>query len=459
MPERKVLLLNNPKKKAQNIIKKIEKGTASEADIIDLSEIINKEPSLASEITGSLISILQKFDTISFKSAILALNVVADKDIGIISDSVDVIGSCLKKDLQTGEILKTLEIMLKIYRKYPEKIEIAVPGLLVCLRNMNVTVRENAYFLLGPIALLHPEFFKDRTKELNLALNGLNLDERIYACKIINNIANKDPKIVEGAYDILSYLEKNHPSRELRVEAASVIDKLKIKEEVAPPKLREDMIDNISAPDPGGFLSGKPGGQLARSEFAGILETEKKGTKETPNILGVEYIFKSKENINISSQLEKIISGTDIKFPVLESVFNIATEISREGREGKPIGTAFIVGNSKDVLARSKQLIYNPVEGIPLKERMIIDHEFSNTIKELAQLDGVFVISGDGVVEAACRFLIADASMVEIPKGHGTKHFSVAAMTMATRSIGIVVSESGGRITLFKNGKILNSFS
>ncbi|HWR26776.1 MAG TPA: diadenylate cyclase [candidate division Zixibacteria bacterium] len=451
-------MLNNPKKKAQNIIKKIEKGTASEADIIDLSEILYKEPSLESEITGSLISILQKFDTISFKSAIFALNVVADKNIGIISDSVDVIANCLKKDLHTGEILKILEIMLKIYRKYPEKMNIAVPGLLVCLRNMNVTVRENAYFLLGPIALLHPEFFIGHTKELNLALNGLNLDERIYACKIINTIANTNPKIVEEAYDILSYLESNHPSRQLRIEAASVIEKLKIKEEVEPIKLREDRIDNISAPDPGGFLSGKPGGQL-RSEFAGILETERKDKKETLNVLGVEYIIKSKENINISSQVEKTISSTDIISPVLESVFNIALEISREGREGKPVGTAFIVGNSKDVLARSKQLIYNPVEGIPTKERMITDPEFSNTIKELAQLDGVFVVSGDGVVEAACRFLTADASMVDIPKGFGTKHFSVAAMTMATRSIGIVVSESGGRITLFKNGKILNSFS
>lgn len=90
---------------------------------------------------------------------------------------------------------------------------------------------------------------------------------------------------------------------------------------------------------------------------------------------------------------------------------------------------------------------------------MITDPEFSNTIKELAQLDGAFVISGNGVVEAACRFLTADASMVDIPKGLGTKHFSVAAMTMATKAIGIVVSMSGGRITLFKNGKILSSFS
>jgi DNA integrity scanning protein DisA with diadenylate cyclase activity len=419
------LLLNNPKKKVQSIIRKIERGKASQTDIINLSEILNKEPSLVSGTAGSLISILKKFDTKSFKSAISALNIVADKDTGIISDSVNVIASCLQKDLHAGEILKVLEIMLKIYRKHPEKMDIAVPGLLVSLRNMNVTVRENAYYLLGSIAILHPEFFRGHTRELNLALNGLNLDERIYACKIIKNIADKDPTIVEDAYDILSYLQSNHPSRELRIKAASAIDKLKIKEEVEPPKVREDVI----------------------------------GPEDMFNVPGHEYIIKRKENINIASQVEKIISGTDIESPVLEYVFNVAVEIAREGREGKPVGTAFIIGNSKDVLAVSKQLIHNPVEGIPKKERMITDPEFSNTIKELAQLDGVFVINGNGLVEAACRFLTADASMVDIPKGLGTKHFSVAAMTMATKAIGIVVSESGGRITLFKNGKIVSSFS
>jgi DNA integrity scanning protein DisA with diadenylate cyclase activity len=424
------LLFSNPKKKANSIINNIEKGTASESNIIDLGIILNKEPSLVSEIVSPVISILQNFDKTSLKPAILALNVVADTDTGLISDHVDVIASCLQKDLHTGEILNLLEIILKIYRIYPEKMSITVPGLFVCLRNIDATVRENAYFILESIAMLHPEFFKGSTKELNLALGGLNLDERIYACKIIKNIANKYPKIVEDSYESLSYLENNHPSRDLRIEAAAAIDKLKIKKEIEPPKVRED-----------------------------VLETEKKDKKETPNVPGVEYVIQRKENIDISSHVKNIIAGTDIKSPVLESVFNIAMDISREGREGKPVGTSFIVGNSKDVLAKSKQLIHNPVVGIPINERMITDPEFSNTIKELSQLDGAFVVSGNGLVEAACRFLTADASSVNISKGLGTKHFSVAAMTMATKAIGIVVSESGGRITIFKDGKILSSFS
>ena len=448
-------MLNNPKKRAQNIIKKIEKGAANEADIASLDEILNKEPSLVAEIAGSLIPLLRKSDTTSFRPAISALNIAADKDIELISGSVDLIAGCLQKDLHAGELLKALEIILKIYQKHPEKMNIAVPGLLVCLRNINASVRENAYFLLGYISILHPEFFKNNIKELDMALNGLNLDGRIYACKIIKNIAEKDPKIVENAYDALSYLQSNHPSRQLRIEAEAALEKLKIKKE--PVAVRKDVTepkDNKTAVGLIALSSGRQEVHPVKLEFAGVMEPEKIGMRATGGVPGTEYTVNKKGNFNISGQVEMIVSGTDIKSPVLESVFNIAAEISREGREGKPVGTAFVIGYSKDVLAKSKQLIHNPVGSIPVKERMVTDPEFSNTIKELAQLDGAFVVSGDGVVEAACRFLIADASLVSIPKGFGTKHFSVAAMTMATKAIGIVVSESGGRITIFKEGKI-----
>lgn len=430
------MLFGSPKKKALSIINNIDKGTASESNITDLGEIIKKEPSLAPEIASELAIILQNFDKKSLKPAIFALNVVADIDAGSISEHVNVIAGCLQKDLHTPEILTILETLLEIYRQYPEKMNTAVPGLFVCLRNLDATVRENSYFILEAIAVLHPEFFKGHTKELNQALGGLNLDERIYACRIIKNIANKDPYIVEDLYDVLYYLENNHPSRELRIEAGAAKEKLNKKQELEPPEITEDV--PVQREVPIIPTSAVPGGKpLERSE----------------------YVIKRKKNIDISDHTDRIISDTDIKIPVLESVFNIALDISREGREGKPVGTAFMVGSSKEVLARSKQLIHNPVEGTPLNERMITNPEFSNTIKELSQLDGAFIISGDGLVEAACRFLTADASRVDISKGLGTKHFSVAAMTMATKAIGIVVSESGGRITIFKDGKILGSFS
>lgn len=433
-------LLNNPKKKAHGIIKKIEQGNATESNINNLGEILGKEPSLVPEIVSGLTSILQRSNRQSFRLAIYALSVVADKDIDIISDSVDVISSFLQKDLQTGEILKTLEIMLKIYQGHPEKMNIAVPRLLACLRNMNPTVRENAYFLLASIAMPHPELFKGHTRELNLALNGLNTDERSYACKLIKKIAEKDPDIVKDTYEVLSDLKINHPSRELRIEAESVIKTLGIKK---PERASEDM--RISG---GNITASHQGSQQKGPELSLAMEPENEE---------LETFEQVTKNTGISARVKEIVQGTDIGPHVLKSVYNIALELSREGREGKPVGTSFIIGNSGDVLAMSKQLIHNPVESIPAEKRIITDPELSETIKELAQLDGAFVVSGTGVVEAACRFLTADASQVSIPQGLGTKHFSVAAMTMATKAIGIVVSESGGRITIFRDGKKLNS--
>jgi transitional endoplasmic reticulum ATPase len=200
--------------------------------------------------------------------------------------------------------------------------------------------------------------------------------------------------------------------------------------------------------------------ELANTEeveiFKELIEAGKSYLVKVPM---TEKKASEKINISISEEIDRVIAGTDIKAAVMEAVLKIAWEIGREGREGKPVGTAFVIGDSKNVLSKSKQLIHNPVESMKPEDRMITNSEFNGTIKELAQLDGVFVINSDGIVEAACRFLTADASSVNIPKGHGTKHSSVAAMTMASKAVGIVVSQSGGRITIFKDGRIVKSFS
>jgi DNA integrity scanning protein DisA with diadenylate cyclase activity len=149
----------------------------------------------------------------------------------------------------------------------------------------------------------------------------------------------------------------------------------------------------------------------------------------------------------------KIIEGTDVHENVLRSVLEIAIEISNEGREGKPMGTAFLTGDSSAVLARSKQLVLNPFEGHPHEKRQVTNPEIWENIKEFAQLDGTFVISGDGFVECAGRYLTADAPTY-LPGGLGTRHSSVAAITAVTNAIGVVVSQSGGGIRLIKKGRI-----
>jgi trk system potassium uptake protein TrkH len=154
----------------------------------------------------------------------------------------------------------------------------------------------------------------------------------------------------------------------------------------------------------------------------------------------------------------EILAGTDVQPEVFEAVFSIAVEISREGREGKPVGTAFIVGDSPAVLDRSRQLILNPFEGHAREERLVTDPGIVENVKGFALLDGVFVVSGDGVIESAGRYLTIDTSTVQIPMGLGTRHGSVAGITRATRALGVVVSQSGGRISVFRAGEMVKQF-
>jgi PAS domain S-box-containing protein len=158
-------------------------------------------------------------------------------------------------------------------------------------------------------------------------------------------------------------------------------------------------------------------------------------------------------DISVAPWKWKILEGTDIDVAVFEAVYAVSMEISREGREGKSVGTAFLVGDAGAVLARSRQLILNPFEGHLADLRRITNPDLKETIKELSQLDGAFVIHGDGIVEAAARYITIDTSDMPLQRGWGTRHASVAGITSATNAIGIVVSQSGGRISIFRGGR------
>jgi diadenylate cyclase len=145
---------------------------------------------------------------------------------------------------------------------------------------------------------------------------------------------------------------------------------------------------------------------------------------------------------------------TDYDPEIVESLIELAVEIAREGREGRRIGTLFTIGDEQAVLAKSRSLILNPLEGHPESVRNLNDPNLRGTIKELAQLDGAFVVSATGVVIAACRYLDAAASPVELPLGLGSRHIAGAHISSATRAVGIVVSESAV-VRLFCHGHLI----
>jgi DNA integrity scanning protein DisA with diadenylate cyclase activity len=139
---------------------------------------------------------------------------------------------------------------------------------------------------------------------------------------------------------------------------------------------------------------------------------------------------------------------------VLESLIELAVEIAREGREGRRIGTLFTLGDEQAILEKSRLLILDPLAGHPESVRHISDPNMRGTIKELAQLDGAFIVSHAGFVLSACRYLDAIASEVELPLGLGSRHIAAANMSAVTKAVGIVVSESAV-VRLFCHGKLV----
>lgn len=145
---------------------------------------------------------------------------------------------------------------------------------------------------------------------------------------------------------------------------------------------------------------------------------------------------------------------TEYDSEVLEALIELAVEIAREGREGRRIGTLFTLGDEEAVLAKSRTLILDPLAGHPESSRHVTNPNLRGTIKELAQLDGGFVVSHAGIVLSACRYLDAFASQVDVPLGLGSRHLAAANMSAVTKAVGIVVSESSV-VRLFCHGKMV----
>ena len=168
-----------------------------------------------------------------------------------------------------------------------------------------------------------------------------------------------------------------------------------------------------------------------------------------------DHEHRDRSRISTALWKDRVIADSDVADDVFETVFNICLEIAKEGREGKKVGTAFVIGDTENVLSKSRQLILNPFAGHRIEDRMVTNHDIRENIKELAQLDGAFVIRGDGLIEAAARYITVDTSAVGIAKGLGTRHSSIAGITLVSKAIGIVVSQSGGKISIFRNGRML----
>lgn len=139
---------------------------------------------------------------------------------------------------------------------------------------------------------------------------------------------------------------------------------------------------------------------------------------------------------------------------VFNAALNLACELAAQGRENRKVGTIFVLGDDEKVMQLSQQMIINPFLGYSEDQLNILNPELEETIKELSAIDGAFVIKENGVLVTAGRHLNAALDSRELPSGLGSRHIAAAGITSVTKAVAIVVSESTGNVTVFKNGKL-----
>jgi hypothetical protein len=145
----------------------------------------------------------------------------------------------------------------------------------------------------------------------------------------------------------------------------------------------------------------------------------------------------------------------DFSTQVIEGLIHTAMEIGAEGYEGHAIGTIIVIGDSTQVMEKSRQLNLNPFQGISEAERNSLDPPIREAVKTFAALDGAFIIREDGVVLAAGRYLLSMSRDVKLPMGLGARHAAAASMTAETRAVAVTVSQTSGTVRVFREGEIV----
>ncbi|MBY0524690.1 MAG: diadenylate cyclase [Gemmataceae bacterium] len=176
------------------------------------------------------------------------------------------------------------------------------------------------------------------------------------------------------------------------------------------------------------------------------------GAPEHIDSLSVLHLGEHLERLT-AQDLRKL--DTQVPLETLRAVVDLATEIGREGREGQPIGTLFVVGDTRKVLTMCRPINFNPFRGYSPEERDVRDPKVREQIKEIAKLDGAILIRRDGVAVAAGMLLDVPSEGITLSKGLGSRHWAAAGISRRTKAIAVAVSQSAGTVRLFQNGQVV----
>ena len=307
---------------------------------------------------------------------------------------------------------------------------------------------------------------KKETKKLKLvnkgkgassSKSGQRMDTSGWTTMVIKEAISMAKKI--GADAILVYMDSTKDLRPLQklksdIELILLTKRKECMEKAAEMPIHAVMIPDVKLTRAGylkiGFLSAISKGLLKNGDVivcvGGVPE---QGYMDT--VMLVEVSMESE----LFSGRESVPFPPDIKPAVFETLLGFVLELANEGREGKPVGSIFVLGDYEKVLSMSTQLVFNPFQGHPEETLNIGESQVRESLKEFSSIDGAFVIRDDGVVLAAGRYLNVSYHGEALPQGLGTRHAAAAAITQATDSVAMTISESTGKVTVFRKGKIL----
>jgi DNA integrity scanning protein DisA with diadenylate cyclase activity len=297
----------------------------------------------------------------------------------------------------------------------------------------------------------------DKGKGAAGSKSGQKMEPSEWTPMVIKEAISMAKKI--GADAILVYMDSTKDLRPLQklksdIELILLTKRKECMEKAAELPIHAVMIPDVKLTRAGylkiGFLSAISKGLLKNGDVivcvGGVPE---QGYMDT--VMLVEVSMESE----LFSGRESVPFPPEIKAAVFETLLGIVLELANEGREGKPVGSIFVLGDHEKVLSMSSQLVFNPFQGHPEETLNISDSQVRESLKEFSSIDGAFVIREDGVVLAAGRYLNVSYHGEALPQGLGTRHAAAAAITQATDSVAMTISESTGKVTVFRKGKIL----
>lgn len=240
------MVFGSPKKHVANSIKKIKKGHVSQKVVRSLNKTLAEHPELMEDTIHQLVGIIQTDKVENFNYVIEVMLNIAEVDPDLLANSSDAIIRILEfpeDSLDINYILKTIDILGMIAFRYPELMQPSVKLFLQKLNNSNSKIRSASFYILDLIVKPYPEYFSNYTLDLIRSLHGLHIDERLYATRLIGDVAMISPDLIDESREVLIDLAYKHPDTTVRQEAYDVLKKFEVEDKVTTKAPEEEPLE------------------------------------------------------------------------------------------------------------------------------------------------------------------------------------------------------------------------